>query len=224
MKIKNLTTLIASLLLSVSSCINLANAGLIPITEAELEKNHAKLDFSSATPGVISTSDSYLQRFGLLSVEVLGITSPTGDTLSAGTDGKALGSFQGQLSIVDVGDGIDNFDMGMGLSFTFIDEVTQFGFQLIDQRNVNLTVETFLNGVLIDSILYSAGETYPIPSALFQSDSLIDQFKVTQTSGASGWALDNIIKANIEVSEPSTLSLFSLGMIGLASRRFKRKS
>jgi len=221
MKIKYLNTLIISLVLSASCSVNFANAGLISITEAELEANYTQLDFSSATAGAISNSDSYFQNFGLSSVEVLGVTSPTGDTLSAGTDGKALGSFEGQLSIVDVSDGIDNFDMGMGLGFSFIEGITQFGFQLIDQRNVDLTVETFSNGILIDSLIYSSGSIYPVPSAFFQSDTLIDEFKVTQTSNLSGWALDNIVKASVGVPEPSTLAIFVLGMIGLASRRFK---
>jgi hypothetical protein len=224
MKTKYSNILIASLLFSVSCGINLAHAGLISITGAELEANHTQLNFSSATVGNISSSNSYFQNFGLSGVEVLGVTSHTGDTLSAGTDGKALGSFQGQLSIVDVGDGIDNFDMGMGLSFSFIDGITQFGFQLIDQRNLDLTIDTFLNGVLIDSLIYSSGSSSPVPIALFQSDTLINQFKVTQTEGLSGWALDNIVKAGVEVPEPSTLAIFVLGMIGLASRRFKKQS
>jgi hypothetical protein len=34
----------------------------------------------------------------------------------------------------------------------------------------------------------------------------------------------NIPEANSEVPEPSTLAIFALGIIGLASRRFKKQS
>jgi len=44
-------------------------------------------------------------------------------------------------------------------------------------------------------------------------------------SGAQTLAIDSIkIGASVDVPEPSTLAIFALGMIGLASRRFKKQS
>lgn len=53
-------------------------------------------------------------------------------------------------------------------------------------------------------------------------------FRITQLthSGSSfdRWAIDNVTISTQDVPEPSTLAIFALGMIGLASRRFKKQS
>jgi hypothetical protein len=38
------------------------------------------------------------------------------------------------------------------------------------------------------------------------------------------WAVDNVvINDNVSVPEPTTLAIFALGIMGLASRRFKKQ-
>lgn len=202
-----------------------ANAGLISISASNLASDSTNLDFEAALSGAISSNNVYFQNFGLTSVDLIGNFNNLGDQWNSGTDGKGLASQDGVLTVVDFNDNIDHLSGDAGFLFSFQKSFTQFGFQLVDQINFNTKVESFFNGALVDSIIYNPTGGFPNPQVFFQSDTQINAFSVIHIGVSSGWGLDNITIADVaEVPEPSTLAIFVLGLMGLASRRFMKKS
>ena len=113
--------------------------------------------------------------------------------------------------------------------------------------NQQFRVEILLGTALFDSvalsdIAYSAVQTNPgnnalqawtsfnqdITSALMslQGQSVLIRFAQADNQGPFDIGFDNvaIVAETTSVPEPSTIAIFALGMMGLAARRFKKKS
>lgn len=122
-----------------------------------------------------------------------------------------------------------NSDIGSDQSFTFSNLLESFSIDTgIRAGNFinNYVVTAYLVGTQVASTSFSVsgGSWY---TASFSSIGNFDKVTLSSISGNSfAWGLDNIEfkKANnVSVPEPSTLAIFALGIIGLASRRFNRK-
>ncbi len=77
------------------------------------------------------------------------------------------------------------------------------------------------------NVLLSAGSTFNIAITAVGNFNTVDysasDFELYMGS-ASGRVAQHLLASQTEVPEPSTLAIFALGMIGLASRRFKKQS
>lgn len=221
MKFTFLKVALIATALSVSS---LAKASLITINSGDLLGDNSTLNFESAALGVIGNNDSLFTNFGFSSVELLGSASGS-DAWDSGVDGQGLAvDSNGQLIVVGLNDAFTGLTAGSSFSFNLTGTITQFGFQLIDQINNSMTIETYLHGNLVDSIAYNPTGAFPNPSVYYSSSIGIDSFRVVSNDG-NGWGLDNLVIAGVSttsVPEPSTIMILALGMIGLASRNFKK--
>ena len=178
-----------------------ANAALTEISSGNLLGDNTTLDFEAGTPGPIGNTDSLFTNFGFSEVSLVGTFSGS-DNWDSGTDGNGLASVGGALSIVAPNQTFQNVDLGAGFSFKMAGTVTQFGFQLIDQAGNATTVETYLNGVLVDSLPYTPQSPFPISPQFYESSQPIDEFRVTDVNGGGGWGLDNIVLAGIAGGQP----------------------
>lgn len=77
------------------------------------------------------------------------------------------------------------------------------------------------------NMLLSAGTTFNISITAIGNFNTVDysasDFELYMGT-ASGRVAQHLLASQTEVPEPSTLAIFALGMIGLASRRFKNQS
>lgn len=89
--------------------------------------------------------------------------------------------------------------------------------------NTGLIIEGFLAGSSVGTInLASMGSAYTslLGNTLGNVDRLV--FDGVNNGGNSNFVIDNLsLVGGISVPEPSTLAIFALGVMGLASRRFK---
>lgn len=91
----------------------------------------------------------------------------------------------------------------------------------------NLTKSTSLSGILKPT-LGGGNWIYNEISFASTAASVGDDIQIRWTGGgtnsANGQEVALVSFSTVDVPEPSTFAIFALGMIGLASRRFKRKS
>jgi len=207
MKFLNITFI--TLLLLSSFIVNIANAGII------LEENFDPI-----------TSDNW--------------------TLSnASVLGNPASEFYSQNALHFNGDGTRSattnaFDMTTGglLSFmlkiggsndTAVFEDADAGEDVIIQYSTNNGIWADLLVIDTEDVIYK--DTWGLVdlsiTGLAMSNNTRFQWVQASHSGNNwdNWAIDNVsISNNTSVPEPTTFAIFALGMVGLASRRFKRKS
>ncbi|MCU0500605.1 MAG: PEP-CTERM sorting domain-containing protein [Anaerolineae bacterium] len=180
--------------------------------------NPVVLNFESLSTGPISTTDPYFTSIGISSVSVANGTS-AGDALDTNTDGKALASVRGSLSVVGVGDPIDNGTSGGNPLFTinFANPQTLFGYSHIDQTG-NFPVTFYLGATQVDSFVFSPSSSAPV----YLQAASFDRVTIGQEAGfTGGFALDNITING--APEPGTLALLGLGLAGLAASRRRKQ-
>jgi hypothetical protein len=200
MKLKFLNTILAVLICSLSGLINVANAGLI-FSE----------DFGSGNNrGALTTLDNWDVTRG--NVDLWNF--PTFPGYSLDMDGSNANATIETKSTF-------NFTPGniYELSFSF---------------GNNTHAGNVLNFTFTDPSIFN--ETLPIsiagtPPAI----NIVRQFTVSSPTSAKlvfseqgsasygGSIIDDIQLSYSQVPEPSTLAIFALGLIGLASRRFKQQ-
>lgn len=198
MNIKVLRAALAGLVLSVSV---FANAGLI-ISDSDIALTGAITDdFSSYAIG-----DTLIVSDGVFSLSEIG-----GGTLSV-TDG-----FNGSYGAI--GRSVVSW-AGLGVTLDFSNTVSAFGIH-IGGSDQNWKVEAFdINNVSLgfSTVAHDVEGFY-----LGWSGLNIKSIAFTPTSN-DAVLFDNLSYVpSTQVPEPSTLAIFALGMIGLASRRFKKQ-
>lgn len=205
---KFLNTAIIGLILSVSSIVNVANAGLIldedfdPITSA---------DWTLSNGSVLGNPASEFYSLNALHFNGSGTRSATTNAFDMTTGG--LLSFMLKIG-------------GSNDTATFED--ADAGEDVLIQYSAN--GGSWVNLLVVDTedLLYkdSWGKVDLSITGLAMSNST--QFKWTQARHSGNnwdnWAIDDVkLSNNVNVPEPSTFAIFALGMMGLASRKFKKK-
>jgi len=227
MNIKVLKAAVAGLVLSVSG---LANAGLIPFgihtnTSATTVTNTWGWDecFSTSSGSSVSVSDA--------------LSGCTGDQLMmatriAGTDNllilaaasfstvTAQTAFLNNQQSTNSENGVDWYSNGYSWGFTDVGN-------LVRQNSADINLHASYGNNI--GMSWHTGGNVASNSNWGQNSS------VAMVSLRSGWAFNNgnnfssvqervLFSLNsVEVPEPSTLAIFALGIMGLASRRFKKQ-
>jgi len=215
MKFKFLKSIFLTLILSSSCLINVANAGLIT-TVAGANSSFTCLGTDSGCGNLFGQSFTVGPSENLLQSLGFEFTNVNGDGLLVQLEiwnwsgSNTVGSSIWQSSI-------DTLSTGTSGLFSWNTNLS-----LIAGNQYAATVNTLLSG-----------NTTSDKSGFFVgSDSLYTQgtFFWKRNYGdlsINNFSLDAGFQANFsatDVPEPSTLAIFALGMIGLASRRFKKQS
>ena len=112
-------------------------------------------------------------------------------------------------------------EMGMdyiGFYWATIDKYNTFTF-----RNNGVDIVSITGQHLRDNIAnLQLGSTSQYVNVFFNDGVYFDEVEVVSTTRAAEF--DNIVNRIVEVPEPSTFAIFALGIMGLAARRFKKKS
>jgi hypothetical protein len=124
---------------------------------------------------------------------------------------------------------VDVFDSGFSLGWTETTKADQFGNISGSSDLLSITISDFdwigpqlnISNVILDSFNSSSGNSNTLFS--FTNDSVTVNFSAMNNSDMYTFNIDTTPAVNA-VPEPSTLAIFALGMIGLASRRYKKQS
>ena len=192
-----------SALLLLSSVVNIANAGLI--TRAEFGPSATEYDFTGTSPGQVIVGDGNLSLSNG-SVEIVG----TVGTLSGGAyyDG-------GDSSVIRLD--FANAVSAVGLDFFVNSQPTTLSLF----NSANLLIETTTLSHIGLPIAVSGGAPYGF-IGLNVGSAIISYATIDTPLIGLELYIDNIIYQSSSIPEPSTLAILALGIMGLASRRFKR--
>lgn len=209
MKNKFLKGLVASFVLSISGVVN---AGLIEFTDFSDWENNSEnittIDFngSQGQTGYINRGSSFL---------IGGVTFNSGTIYS-------IYDFSGDAAFHDSG----WLDLEDGnYMATFSQAITSLSFDFGDfySNAMNLTVTTNTGEIIQGS---SLADSFGFIGFTTESAFTSVSFQTTGTTGPY-WGFDNLSYGNAklsEVPEPSTLAVFALGLMGLATRKFKKQA
>lgn len=137
-----------------------------------------------------------------------GVTAPSGTNVLTNCS-DASGICPGnRADIIDIFFATSVSNISLMLDTLGGDSVT---FELFDFNNVLLETQT----------ITSFSSTY-VP-VLFTASG-VSRVRGLQPNDDWAWAMDDLSFIVNEVPEPSTLAIFALGLLGLASRRFKKQS
>ncbi|MCJ8318038.1 MAG: PEP-CTERM sorting domain-containing protein [Colwellia sp.] len=213
MKNKFLNISLVAMTLSLSSLINIANAGLITFSDRtafELALGTSQTeDFDSFVADTsFHPSSIDLDDFSIV---------VTGNDVRANyniIDAPALVSSE---SDVNGSAHMRVFtNINKDLLFTFDYPTFGFGVDIASLNDGNRT-RILIDGV--DAILaINPGDFFGVIST--------EAFTSVTFQGIINdvYGIDNVTYSGVQVPEPSTLAIFALGMIGLVSRRFKKQS
>jgi hypothetical protein len=197
----NLKFAYVGIILLASGFINIANASLITI------------DFEGFNTGSFSNG-----------VEDGVVITTTGDTRLIISDPRiGSGNFMASAQCCSHST-LYNFTLQSGEIFSFV----QFDLGGYFEGGDDVVVEGFLGGISqgVDSFHTT---TSPLaPFAVEGATNLlgvgIDELTIRLFNGRDFPMMDNIVLNDaVQVPEPSTLAIFALGMLGLASRRMKKQ-
>ncbi|HBY87932.1 MAG TPA: hypothetical protein DEO86_18925 [Colwellia sp.] len=230
MKFKFLNTAITSIILSVSALTNVASAGLITLD----------------TSNVIGSTTPYDSRFFAENIldNQTGVITENNQNPSDAEGGYWLNPNNGTA------DAWITIDLGQAYVIDFMELFNTHNAQYFDRGTGDFRIlasnSVMLSGsmgfdlagtesVLIDSTLLaeSGAQSDPLTAQNF-AVSNTNAFRYIQFNadsvavggsaccGTNVYGLNEIRVSAVEVPEPSTLAIFALGMIGFASRRFKK--
>jgi hypothetical protein len=198
MKFRCLKTTIAAFIISVSG---FANAGLIEI------------DFDDLSSGTV-VGDNYLGQ-GVSFVDA-SITSVALTGMSAPNGINRLGSYT-----------FDQNNPITAIFSTLISSVSLTGYDIGSAGFIMKAYDMQVGGNLLQTASFvgpdiGVGTNHTL-SLNIEGIRRIE-FSQILVGGGDGVVFDNFSFNTAEVPEPSTFAIFALGMIGLASRRFKKQS
>jgi hypothetical protein len=198
MKYKLIKTAAASLILALSSVINIASATLITFEDI-------------APPGGVPNYNNPFTLDGFTFTPNHGhIADSAAGYNDNGTD-FYLHDSSSLMNIIKVGNGLFSFDS--------VDLASWGG----GTGTLIVNVEGWNNGIMVATQAINFNNVWRTESmsAAFGS---VDHITLHNSNSSAGY--DNFVfdTAAQDVPEPSTLAIFALGMIGLASRRFKKQS
>ena len=216
MNIKFLKATLVGFVLSVSCVMNIANAGLISSDDYDLTEIGGLWTYGYTNWNAMSQYGN----FGNVSSERDKIESLLSDGYSDyyGRDLNFNGTYAWNAS-----DSSTNYF----LTFQF-DQVFQFeSVDIITSRLFNqFSVEFFNNGIWNTadySNLSTGGKANGVTESLIFAPVISDMMRIRVGRNTSLHEVA-VYGSATTVPEPSTLAIFALGMIGLASRRFKNQS
>lgn len=228
MNIKMLKAALAGLILPVSG---LANAGLI-FTEVKAELNATipnNTYSESILDSVFAENNNITDNLGLLISQSIELDIIDSKNISLIYSHSYKGNNDGLLQSYSLGGSYATFDyFASSTTIVYIDfEDIITGNNAFGIKGLTLLGDfsnslgsSFTLGAFSGSTSYTltAGQTYNF-TFNFDSDisGLISSFDRTQVSTA------NFRFETTSVPEPSTLAIFALGIMGLASRRFKKQ-
>jgi len=221
MNIKMLKAALAGLVLSVSG---FSNATLITFNDAALFE---------AAAGTLNTEDFSSEAVEYSTANYSGVFGGfTLTSLSNGDNNGILNSLIASSGAGDVSNGIGFFgqnfygwgnnDGGLGpqSNFSFSSSISAFGFDYFNadfSDSYNITV----NGSVLNTIATNSNGFFGVIAVGENiTSAIITNLTTGGYVGAAG--LDNV-RVSVQVPEPSTLAIFALGIMGLASRRFKKQ-
>jgi len=156
-------------------------------------------------PGTVGSQDPYFLSFGLCEVAIVnapGAHVVAGDTLSSGFFGNCLASVNNQLAIVAPGGAMDNHSVGAGWRLVLAPGTvaTQFGALITDQVNHPMAVETWLGGIMQNTLTFTMSGTgaFPNPHIYFEDLGGFDEVRFMNTTAAGGWGIDDFTLANVQ--------------------------
>lgn len=224
MKFKFLKAAFAGLVLTVSG---LANAGLITYTDWT--------EFDSLTFGLtIENFEVGLGNSGVSGVgSIINSATNTGPiTTGEISSGFNLTSIQGG-EMVALGAGIggltsngvavDLFSEEMRLDL--LSPFTAVGFDLLNTATGTVEAQFFNANSLLGTLILPVSNVLNFGGAIaFGGDIITRVDFVNEIPSEQGIIMDRLAFGTTSVPEPSTLAIFALGLISLASRRFKKHS
>lgn len=198
MNFKFLKAAFAGLMLSVSS---LANAGLI----IDIVDNGGFAEFNISGSDVLTSSGSMANGFWVTANTISNLWVNPGDNIFNITSGSGSYTFGNQTFVISTFWQGHNSGNGYALGL-------RGGFPNIQSSGTTISV----TGSLLSNMAFSnfnAGTYY---------SSFIGHNASSYASLRDGITIN--VGNSTPVPEPSTLAIFALGLMGLASRRFKKKS
>ena len=225
MKVKFLKRTLACLIISASCFVNVANAGIIYSNDFEDGIGDEFSDFTTVVEapngekfiGNLPTDNSSFDNSSFLSVLTLNDLAPS-SLITIDFDIYGLNSLDGTEEY-------DNFKFFINGDLKFTDFYGHSNGNIVGPTNGTLDPnETdYFNFEYDFYIAAAATYHYSIIYRNYSNESIEIGFEANTNSlwPDEAFGLDNIVVTS--VPEPTTLAIFALGIIGLASRRLKKQ-
>lgn len=182
--------------------------------------NHSDCAVNSAAGGVVTTGSLSVRKGDVGGLAKIGYQ----DNCYGYTpeDGERAGTVNIDFNpIIASAAALSGVEMGidyLGFYWATIDTYNTFTFRNNELDVLKLTGEDLLGAITG----LNRGKDGQYVNVFFNDGVFFDELEVTSTRRAAEF--DNIVNRIVAVPEPSTLVIFSLGLVGLALRRFKKST
>jgi len=192
-----------------------ANAGLITKDYSNVGDGHLTVD----TIGQMEWLD--VSIFAGMNLDALqGINQWTNDGFHLATDEELFALYK-NAGITLINDNVGNLDFGTSHTAASNIAVTDLYLKLGGGAG-NFGGNSYIHGILADD--NNDGLSYLGRMLITNHAQINTNNDRWGHSGQTHGAVGAFFVRTVDVPEPSTLAIFALGMIGLASRRFKKQS